>query len=184
MSAFKRHGINAKGLCWKNKKSQYLRFEKILEALPDDTNNISVVDLGCGFGDFYIFLEKKNICLKQYIGIEAIPLFSKIAKRRTNQTILNRDILKAPLPNADFYICSGTLNTFTQFETYLVLQRALLYANKGVIFNVLYGTKKSTTYNYISKKQIKDIVRSLKSVVYFQDEHYIQNDITIGIRKD
>tara|TARA_B100000959_G_scaffold167758_1_gene175756 strand:+ start:4409 stop:5029 length:621 start_codon:yes stop_codon:yes gene_type:complete len=53
----KRFGPNIKGLNWKNKHSQELRF-KILSKIGN-LNNHSILDYGCGYGDLNIFLKKK-----------------------------------------------------------------------------------------------------------------------------
>ena len=59
-SAIKKHGTSPKGLNWHSKKTQYIRFKTILELLPSDMKNITLVDAGCGFGDFYLYLLKKK----------------------------------------------------------------------------------------------------------------------------
>ena len=43
---------------WGSKKTQKIRFENIYKYF--DKNNFSVLDVGCGLGDFYLFLKKKK----------------------------------------------------------------------------------------------------------------------------
>ena len=33
-------------------------------------SNKSIIDIGCGFGDFYSYLNAQNIILKKYLGID------------------------------------------------------------------------------------------------------------------
>jgi len=180
-SAFKKYGDNAQGVCWISQERQYIRFAKLLEALPKPLDGYSIVDAGCGFGDLYSYMQKHRLTPKRYIGIEILKDFTKIAKTRTQQQILCADILTDPLPSADYYLCSGMLNTFTRFETLLALRRMLLHAKKGVVCNFLYGAKQSKIYNYISKKELGMMIQALHAECFFQQSNYLENDITVGI---
>ena len=53
----KKFGPNIKGLNWKNKKSQELRFNILSKV--SNLNNCSILDYGCGYGDFNLFLKKR-----------------------------------------------------------------------------------------------------------------------------
>ena len=57
-------GYDVRSVGWGNKGSQDLRF-KILSDIGDLTNN-SVCDLGCGFGDLYLYLKS---CPKVKVNI-------------------------------------------------------------------------------------------------------------------
>ena len=60
-SAIEKHGVTAKGLNWASKENQLIRFNKILELLPKDLSELTLIDAGCGFGDFYNFLVNDKI---------------------------------------------------------------------------------------------------------------------------
>lgn len=55
-------------LGWDTKKNQWKRFASGIELL--DLTGKSIVDIGCGFGDFFEFLKQKNIKISSYIGID------------------------------------------------------------------------------------------------------------------
>ena len=57
-NAIKRYGCTAKGLNWNSKMSQQVRFEVLHELLGDDIVTSKLIDAGCGFGDFYLFLQE------------------------------------------------------------------------------------------------------------------------------
>jgi SAM-dependent methyltransferase len=156
-----------------------LRFEKICEAIKDDIKTATIVDVECGFGDFYLFLKQKNTLPKKYIGIEILKEFADIAKKNTSATIINADFLTLTPIKATYYICSGTLNTLDKFESYLFIQKALKYATKGFVFNFLYGDKESDMYNYISKEELKKLIKGYK--IFYKASNYIKNDMTVGI---
>lgn len=179
-SAIAKFGISAKGVNWASKKNQTLRFDAILKLLPDDLNHFTLVDAGCGFGDFYLYLEKKKKLPKRYIGIDSVQEMYSIASQNTAQEILNADICKDSLPNADYYICSGALNVLTPFETYLFIQNCYMSSKIAFIFNALHGDKKSETYNYLSTLTIKEIATTLKVKETLFESAYMEDDITVG----
>ncbi len=183
LSALKKYGEHdPRSLCWNSLKNQQLRFEVLLEALGDIKEK-TVVDAGCGFGDFYLFLQKHDRLPKRYIGIETLSEFAQIARRNTRQTILSQDILVDTLPKADIYITSGTLNTLTLFETALFLHRIFKAADEAVVFNFLCADKESEMYNYIPKEKMYELLKQMKATIYFEKTKYIKNDMTIGVKK-
>ncbi|SFV51150.1 hypothetical protein MNB_SM-7-137 [hydrothermal vent metagenome] len=183
LSALQKYGISAKALCWNSKEHQYTRFEVIRQALPKDLGGITIVDAGCGFGDFWLFLQERGEKLSGYIGIESLEPFVHIAKERTKQQILHLDVLTDSLPQANYYITSGTLNTLTSFESFLFLKKCLDASKEGVIFNFLYGEKESELYNYIDDAKIAQMLESFQAEIFFDKVGYIKNDRTLGVRK-
>ncbi len=182
-SAIKKFGITAKGVNWASKKNQQLRFKQLLKLLPTNINSFSLADAGCGFGDFYFFLEKKKSLPKEYIGLDIHQDMCSIARQNTAQEILEIDIIKETLPVCDYYVCSGALNVLTTFETHLFIQNCFKASKKGFVFNALYGEKESETYNYLSKEKIKEIAKGLGVKEILLEDGYMENDMTVGFIK-
>ena len=180
-SALSKYGTSAKGLNWFSKELQELRFSMIVELLPKD-KIASLVDAGCGFGDFYFYIKKKNI-LQKYIGVDSFDKMVAITKRRTGCSVLNLDICVASLPPAEYYISSGALNILTKFETYQFIFNCYRASRVGFIFNVLYGDRESKIYNYVTIIDIKRVAKELnvKSIVI--RDNYLDGDITVGFFK-
>lgn len=106
---FKKFGPSVKGLNWKNKSSQELRF-KILTKIGN-INNRSVHDFGCGYGDFNKYLKKDFINFK-YIGTDISELILKEAKKknRQNSIFYKYDIINSSFEKklvSDFVLNSG-----------------------------------------------------------------------------
>ncbi|MDD3475272.1 MAG: class I SAM-dependent methyltransferase [Sulfurimonas sp.] len=182
-SAIEMYGITAKGVNWHSKESQNLRFEIILKMLPKEMSEYSVADAGCGFGDLYLYMQKKKRMPKEYIGIDALIDMYSIASERTGCEIVVADICKEELPSADFYICSGAMNVLNDFETHLFMQNCFNSCKVGFLFNVLYGDKESETYNYLTRAKIEKIATELgASEVIFKDD-YMQDDVTVMFKK-
>ena len=183
-SAINMYGTTAKGVNWSSKENQQIRFKVLLEMLPKDINSFSIVDAGCGFGDLYSYMAKKKKIPKKYIGIDSLSDMYEIASNKTGCEIIIADICKDKLPTADYYLCSGAMNVLNVFETHLFIRNCFTSSNKGFIFNILYGTKESETYNYFTKSQIKEIARELGVSNIQTKENYLDGDITVAFLKE
>lgn len=183
-TAIEKHGITAKGVNWHSRESQKLRFDILLEMLPSDLNSYSIADAGCGFGDLYLYMQKKKRAPKEYIGIDSLADMYSIASERTGCEILIADICKEELPSADFYVCSGAMNVLEEFETHLFVRNCFGASKIGFIFNVLHGEKNSETYNYLTTAQIEQMAEHLGvKKVLFRDD-YMEDDITVMFLKE
>ena len=182
-SAIELYGTTAKGVNWHSKRTQEIRFDIILELLPKNIKDFSIVDAGCGFGDLYLYMLKKKKEPKEYIGIDTVVDMYSIASEQTGKEIIIADITKDSLPRADYYVCSGAMNVLNEFETHLFIQNCFSTCREGFIFNILYGEKDSETYNYLSKDDINNIAKSLHVEHIEFHEDYLSNDITVGFFK-
>lgn len=72
----KKYGYDPKTLGW-FKGRQTIRFEILSEI--GDLNNCSILDIGCGFGDFCGFLIKKGLNV-EYTGYDINPNLIRIAR--------------------------------------------------------------------------------------------------------
>lgn len=100
----------------------------------------SVLDVGCGTGDFAYFIEEKKV--KQYIGIDIFEqAIEKARIKYPDFDFLVGDFLALDLPQFDFVYSSGALTTNLHSDNYEVmkdwLNRMWKIAKKGVVFNCL-----------------------------------------------
>ncbi len=182
-SAIELYGTTARGVNWASKENQQIRFDVILEMLPKDLGSYIMADAGCGFGDLYNYMIKKAKTPKKYIGIDSLSDMYSIASEQTGCEIIIANICKDTIPHANYYVCSGAMNTLTLFETHQFIQNCFLACENGFIFNILHGDKKSETYNYLSTSQLQQIAKKLGvKKVKFRDD-YLENDITVGFFK-
>lgn len=183
LAALKKHGISSYGLNWSSDAHQSIRFEKILTLLGDVLDDCIIGDAGCGFGDFYHYIQSSSLHVKQYIGIDSIKEMCEIATQKTACDIIHADITKEALPVVDYYICSGALNILTPFEMQLFVRNCFESSKKGFIFNALYGDKISKTYNYVNMDTIDTLAQSLHVKDVKLQEGYLEHDITVGFFK-
>lgn len=181
-ASIKKYGTTHRGVHWLSLYNQQIRFEILLNMI-DDIKNSHIADAGCGFGDLYLYMKKYKKLSKGYVGIDALECMVDEAKKRTKQSIIYADICKDELPLADYYLCSGAMNTLTLFETYLFIQNCYNASKKGFVFNILHGDKNSDTYNYLSSNQIKDIAKKLGVKSVELKSGYLDGDITVAFFK-
>jgi len=143
---YHRHRINefnmgtVKSLGWKGDESQQKRFE-VLSKLAD-LNGSSIMDLGCGQGDFKAFLDNRFSGFA-YIGIDQMPEFIAEGERRyghlANTEFYQTDFSSVELPTVDYVIASGALgyrcakpNWFNE-----VIAKMYASATHALAFNML-----------------------------------------------
>ena len=79
-SLFVRHGFSARAVKARTYIQQELRFKYLFECASIQSND-SILDVGCGFGDFFNFIKKKNLKC-QYTGIDFVDDFIKCANKK------------------------------------------------------------------------------------------------------
>jgi SAM-dependent methyltransferase len=178
LTSLKKHGQTPQGVQWLSQETQEIRFDAILDMLPQKIRSLG--DAGCGFGDFYFYLKKKNRICEKYIGIDSLHKMCAIAAKKTKQEIIFADITKDSIPFCEYYICSGAMNILNDFETYLFIKNALRASKKAFVFNILNGEEQSNTYNYISKAKIQELAKELQIPKLIINDTYMKNDITVG----
>jgi SAM-dependent methyltransferase len=110
-SLFNKHGYSPDALGW-HKGNQFLRFHQLTSQW--NLNNSSILDVGCGFGDFNKFLATNKIKNSSYLGIDISEEFITEAKKQYNKDNINfikGDFLTTEInTKIDFSIASGTFN--------------------------------------------------------------------------
>lgn len=183
LSALKRFGQTPKGLHWNSKQHQEVRFDALLALLPQDLTQADIADIGCGFGDFYLYMLNKGKRPFTYVGVDFLEEMCEITHANTKLKALQADATKDELPTLAYLTCSGTMNTLSKFESYQLIQNCYSTCKEGFIFNTLHGIKRSETYNYLTTKEIKNIAKELhvKKIKFI--DGYLEDDITVGFFK-
>jgi SAM-dependent methyltransferase len=142
-SKFEAYGSTPKGVDWNGVDSHEQRHRQFLHLL-DGSPDASVIDLGCGFGDFLRFLRAAGY-QGRFIGYDIAPsMIEKARELHGESDDLQWRIGAEPVESADFAIASGIFNVkgevpnelWTRYvhQTIDILARA---GRRGFAFNVL-----------------------------------------------
>ena len=138
-----------KAVNWKNRKTQYLRFEKICEV--GNLKNKRVLDVGCGLGHLVDYLAMKNIKVN-YQGIDISEEMIKSAKSNINKKNVKfyckniLDINKNDLKKlkSDYVVNCGLFtvkNNLSSSEWWKYIQKMMInmfnLSTKGISFNLM-----------------------------------------------
>jgi len=158
---FDEYGISAKTLGWGSKKDQLTRFKTATTFI--DFTNKSILDIGCGFSDFYDFIIKKNIKIKEYKGIDI------------NKNLIN--VSRKKYPKNKYEIRNILLNNYDVYQADIVTLFGLLNFKLNNINNLDYTkkmineswkiTKKILIIDFLSIHLTKDYPK--ENFVYYHD---------------
>ena len=178
-----KYGLNPEGVNWGTKESQYKRFEVITELIPDMKDS-SILDLGCGFGDFYLYLEETMNLPESYVGADAVDAMVQKASKRVPKAIL-LDFLENDIPQADYIVASGSLNVLTYPETRKVIEKAYKSANKALIFNIMstHADFYEPGYNYFSPSAMLEYCMIFTRRVILRAD-YMTHDFTVKMQDE
>jgi SAM-dependent methyltransferase len=177
--SIKEYGVSAQGVHWNNKYTQYKRFEVITKFIKKDIKDSTIIDAGCGFGEYYNYLKINHKIPLKYIGIDMEDFMVKKASKRFNDVIFyTKDILNDTLEVVDYYVCSGALNTLNKDDFFRFITKCFLNSSKGFVFNFL----KKHSFNHISTSEVKEFCLTLCDDIKTK-ENYLDNDFTIFMVK-
>ena len=104
-------GEDIRAVGWRSREQQELRFRILSEGIRN--SGITVLDLGCGFGDLFRFLTRLDIEVSEYVGIDTsrkMVLTSQAALKQPNVRFEQADLSFKSERHFDYIFLSGTLN--------------------------------------------------------------------------
>ncbi len=191
----KKLGINIKTLGWKSIPQQLVRFEALSQIA--DLNKKTVLDVGCGFGDFYDFIVRKNINTKFYKGIdlskkmiteaEKIHIDSKNAKFEVCD-LLKKYVDETLSERFDYIVASGIFSFPIKDNTNflkLMLQKMFKICFLGVAVNMptAYVDYRDENLHYFVPEEVFSFCKSLTRRVTLRHD-YMPYEFTLYLYKD
>ena len=188
------HGDTPRGVDWNGEESQMVRFAQLCKIIDPKTPDISLNDLGCGYGALLDYLKNKHaVCT--YLGVDVSHEMIKVAKQRHADANQAR-FLTATEPDemANYGLASGIFNVRlgrTDEEWFDYLQATLDVLDRtsrlGFSFNCLTSYsdeyKKRDYLYYADPCRLFDLckVRYSNQVALLHD--YDLYEFTILVRK-
>jgi SAM-dependent methyltransferase len=174
---FKKHGGEIGTLAVGNMERQFVRFDVLAQI--GDLKGKSVLDVGCGFGDFYGFLLSKGIeC--DYTGYDMNPTLVDVAvKKYPSAKFRVLDFLTDKCADRFDYVVSSTTfnNKFTELDNYdmiaKVLGRAFEMSRLGVSINLMtdYVDYKEDYAFYYSPERVFKMCKAITSRVALRHDY-------------
>ena len=183
----RKHNNDIKSVAWGSRESQQKRFE-ILSQIAD-LEGRSVLDVGCGLGDFYRWLKDRYRDIK-YTGVDITPSMVELAsKKHPGAKFYILDILESNsvMPAYDFVFASGIFNRrITKHKHFIkdTIVRMFDLSKQGIAFNIM-----STKADFMEKKEyyadpgkMLDFCLGLSRKVALM-HNYMPHDFTVFVYK-
>ncbi len=188
--SLRRYGYSPWALYWSNREVQERRFLLLFEVGIQPGQ--SLLDVGCGFGDLAVWLERQG-CPVDYTGIDLSPdLLAEGRRRHPGLRLVEGDLFDLdPAPRAfDWVVLSGTLNrNLGDDGAYArrLIPRMWDACRLGIAFNLLDARHEPTASRWdlqsFHPEEILTLVRRFAPRVELRDG-YLDNDFTIHAWRD
>jgi len=183
-----KHGECFKALNWGSLESQQLRFSILAQA--GNLNGKTILDVGCGMGDFYRWLSDNKINVN-YTGIDITPKMVEIARKRFPQASIRvENILDLPCrhePRYDYVFCSGLFyfnrsNPLDFMEK--MITRLFDESNECLAFNSLssWSARKDAKEFHADPLTTLEFCKTLSARIVFRHDYH-SGDFTIYLYK-
>jgi SAM-dependent methyltransferase len=174
-------------LGWRDVESQQRRFDVLCQV--GDLNGCTVLDLGCGYGDFKPFLDQRYTDFT-YLGVDQMAEFLTSAEARYGSLpkteFVQADFLNAGLPASDYVFCSGALSYRSKSPDYpyALIGQMWRACRRGLAFNLLDANH--FAHDYVLCGQDPDAVHAYCRQLSPSAElvsGYLPDDFTILMRR-
>lgn len=182
------HGYDHRGLGFRTRSAQEKRFEALLAL--GDFHGRSVLDVGCGFGDFLTYLREHGIEAR-YTGMDICePMIARCRERFAGTTArfhVGDALAWDPEEQPDFVVASGIFGLESRDARSRIrptLRRMFEWARLGMAANFLSqrSPDPAEARVYVEPADALEIAFALTPAVRL-DHSYLPNDFTIHLDK-
>ncbi|RLG15871.1 MAG: hypothetical protein DRN71_00080 [Candidatus Nanohalarchaeota archaeon] len=181
----KNPGIGIMG--YGSEQSQDIRFGTLFKA--GDMAGKTILDVGCGRGDFAAKLVRSGVKYKRYLGIDIVPQMIDIAKKANSSENVEFRVLDilacSEKLSFDYVIMCGPLNLrtpHTEETAKKLIRKAYEIAKIGVAFNmtsILGDEDKKTDHTYyFDPFDVLRFCAGMTRNLWF-DHTYLPHDFTV-----
>lgn len=182
----RRYGDSSKTLDY-SPESQRRRFEVFADI--GDLEGRDVLDVGCGLGHLYDYLQERYRTVR-YVGLDMSPrLLAKARERHKDVTFEVWDIVaRPPEREADYVLASGVLNV-EQGDNEAAMRRLLRHgfgaAKKGLAVNMLstWADRHDRDRHYYDPGRMVRTAKKLTRWVQLRHD-YLPHDFTLYLYRE
>jgi SAM-dependent methyltransferase len=202
------YGYEPQALFWSTQEAQEIRFQKLIEMLPQSCFQLelneshqawSLFDVGCGFADLQRYMLKQHL-FPDYIGIDVSPDMVRGANGIASAlNVSEGEVFDFDYTNDqfDYVMLSGALNEVVETEVEGLANQQGDYA-KSVIRKMYEISRLGVAFNLLDRRfawhQTRTDLQSFypqEIIEYCQSfarrvtlvEGYLENDFTIYLHK-
>ena len=194
-SLYQAHGNSVEAVQHVSQASQYKRFDILTDI---DTQLNSIIDIGCGLGDMYHYLNSKGY-QGSYLGLDFVDEFIQAASEKfrahSQANFARFDLTKEKIPAThDYILLSGVFNNNTPDAKQFMLSTidAMFQAcKKGVAFNAMstYVDFLNDVLFYIDPLEVFDHCKKLGAHVVLKHDYIVKEgsvpyEFTMYLYKD
>ncbi len=167
-------------LSWISDSTQNIRFAVLCGI--GNMNSRSVLDMGCGFGDFYDFLEK-NFKNFSYYGIDIHEKMIEAARKKYPQVKFDAmDFGDYEGEKFDYIVSSGALSFKVPEYKKLYfgqIKKMFEFSNIGVVFNMLNAKyhEDNETFTAYAIPEVYEFCSTLTERIVIKED-YLPQDFT------
>jgi cyclopropane fatty-acyl-phospholipid synthase-like methyltransferase len=181
----KKYGHSHKAVGWYSEYTQEIRFAAL--SMVGDLNEASVMDIGCGQGDFKSYCDDQGLEVDYYGCDISAEMIQVATDTHPKSHFIHSDYKKLNLTySTDYIVASGllSLKSHNPYDEFLeALSTFLKWCRKGVAINLLSeltadSQKHPELFNYFSPKRIIEITQEITPYIEL-NHRYLDNDMTI-----
>lgn len=185
----RRFGFDHRGLGFRSRSSQERRFEALLAL--GDMHQRSVLDVGCGFGDFLQFLRERGI-EPRYTGLDICEPMVRRCRERfagAEASFVVGDALEhRPGETYDFVVASGIFGLGAPGARERIeptLERMFSWSRRGCAANFLsaFAPEQVPERVYVEPHEMLALGLQLTPAVRI-DHSYLPNDFTLYLYRE
>ena len=187
---YKKFGKTIKSLGWDNSKNQRKRFENIFQ-ISNLKKCKNILDVGCGFGDLFLFLKKYKIFLS-YTGIDINENFIIINNKNKslNKCVFDNKSIFDFKKKSDLIVSFGLLNYNKCSNKYVeyFIKECFKKSNKAVLIDFISDDQLNSRYKFINYHKPENIIKIIRKItknysLHSNYENIPQKEFTILLYK-
>lgn len=185
---FEKFGDSPAGVQYGSGEGQIQRFSQLIRI--DDLSGCHVLDVGCGLGHLYPFLQERYGAI-DYTGVDIVPeTVAHAAARFPKAHFLCQDIMSSPLARTfDYVLMNGLFNnSVAGYDAYMhdLLRAGFAHTTRGLSFNFTssYVTSRDETMAYHDPAEVLTFCLNELSTRVSMHHHYARRDVSVFVYKD
>ena len=183
-----KYGYSIKSLDYRSETSQKTRFDIITQVGIND--DCSLLDVGCGFGDYFNYLKQRGIKNVKYNGIDLTDKIVNVAKEKNPlANVVQGNVLDLPDDKKFDYVVSLGVNGVKTGDNWdnltSVLDKMWKLCKKGIAYNAVsnFASEQDEQIYFVSPiRVIEHVMNNLTYKVVFRHD-YMPHDFTIYVYK-